>query len=209
MEVVKFVNGKYSYITNHVSGDIIRGEKADEIVNNPSCILYSPMITTYNLGEKSKKNHVSLYDDRIQILSRGGEWRGEFCIKVDNLFNICGAGFNYLAWHGRWEKRQLSPEEFIQYLNLIEQKGIPYVRDLYFNLLRQELNEIRNTKYFSVEISDQLKGIQTELQRLNYEGEVNLEIAQTFSYIKEAQEKASILTAKIAEVEEHYKLYES
>lgn len=209
MKVIKFVNGKYSYITNHVSGDVVRGEKADEIVNDPTCILYSPMVTTSNPGVQTEKFQTSLYDNRIRILSRGGEWKNEFCINVDNTFYICGAGFKYLHWRHEWEKRQLSPDEFIQYLNLIEQKGIPYVRDMYFDLLKQELNELKGIPFLNTDIGERLEKIQDRLLQLNDHEEESDGISQCISFIKEAQEKALILVAKIAQVEEHYKLYES
>ena len=208
MEVIKFVDGKYSYITDGVSGNIVTGEKADEIVNNPNCILYSPMITSYNLDVRTEKNLVSLYNNRIRISSRGGKWNEEFCIRVDDIFYIHGAGFKYVPWYYRWEKRQLSPNELIQYLNLIEQEGVSYVRDMYLNLLKQELNEIRNVQCLNADISEQLEKILDGLQRLNYKGEISSNISKIISSIREIQEKALILVTEIAKIEEHYKLYE-
>ena len=46
------------------------GFSPDEIVNDSSFLLYSPMITSYNLDQKSEKVRSILYNDRIVIGTR-------------------------------------------------------------------------------------------------------------------------------------------
>ena len=100
MEAIRFINGRYEYITNGISGDVFVkdgeagnkiGFSPDEIVNDSSFLLYSPMITSYNLDQKSEKVRAILYNDRIVIGTRGDTRRHGYYISVDNCFVIMGA----------------------------------------------------------------------------------------------------------------------
>ena len=200
MEAIRFINGKYEYITNGISGDVFMrdgeagnkiGFSPDEIVNDSSFLIYSPMITSYNLDQKSEKDRAILYNDRIVIGTRGDTRRHGYYISVDNCFVIMGAW--YKTYIGRWELTGLSPSELVKYLNLIEEKGISYVRDLYLELKQKELEVISRSK----EWLNESLSIPYGTQNANF----------IHDRILEAADKSLILAQCVADIEKHKKLY--
>lgn len=200
MEAIRFINGKYEYITNGISGEVFArdgeqgsriGFSPDEIVNDSSFLLYSPMISSYNLDQKSEKDRAILYNDRITIGTRGDTWRQGYYISVDNCFAIMGAW--YKTYIGRSELIGLSPSDLVKYMNLIEEKGILYVRDSYLALKQKELEDISRIK----EWLNESLSIPYGTQNANF----------IHDRILEAADKSLILAQCVADIEKHKKLY--
>lgn len=194
MEAIKFSNGKYEYITNHLTGDIFSkdeeygdciGYSPEDIVNDSSFILHSPVIS------KVEKWTARLYNNRIEVCSRGDKWSGQFCIYIDKSFYIMGNWGK--TYNGEWEQCGLSPNDFIQYMNLIEEKGISYVRDMYLELRQKELDNLLKIK----ELIN--KDLFTSLGN-----QISLGIKER---IREIASKTAILAQIIAKIETHKKLY--
>lgn len=194
MEAIRFINGRYEYITNGISDDVfVRdgelgtcvGYSPEDIANDSSFILHSPIIA------KLEKRTCNLYDNRIVVCSRGYQWHRQFCINIDQLFDIMGSWGK--TYNGEWELSGLSPNEFIQYMNLIEEKGNPFVRDMYLELRQKELDNLLK-----------IKDLLNEDLLIMLGNQVSIE---TRERIREIASKAAILATTIAKIETHKKLY--
>ncbi len=200
MEAIRFSNGRYEYITNGISGDVFvrEGEAGnkigfspDEIVNDSSFLLYSPMITSYNLDQQSEKNIATLYNNRIVIGTRGDTQRHGYYISVDNCFVIMGEWNK--TYIGRWELTGLSLSGLVKYMNLIEERGISYVRDMYLELKQKELEDISRIKEW---LNESLP-IPYGTQNANF----------IHDRILEAADKSLVLAQCVADMEKHKKFH--
>ena len=99
----------------------------------------------------------------------------------------------YKTYIGRWELTGLSPSDLVIYMNLIEGKGISYVRDSYGELKQKELEDISRIKDW---LNESLS-IPYGTQNANF----------IHDRILEAADKSLILAQCVADIEKHKKWY--
>ena len=150
-----------------------------EILNEPQYILHN---IPYE-GNKSGK-YITQVFNRVTIMSRGGEWKGEWCIYETDSENvhtyIFADGFYYHSWRNEWQNAPLHTEDFLCYLNKMEEYGVDRVFYDYEVRMRDEYERLKDVDSFlktcehyikSDKSSDLQKSIRNHIDKISLQSD--------------------------------------
>ena len=165
-DAIYFKDNHFSYVHHRYEAND-KFEFADKLANDSSCILHTPIVTSYNMGIPIKKEEYQMQLDGKTICLRAyGNLFSEFYVYLgENAFKAYVAGVSfYTNYYGEWRLSSMKSDDFIDFLNLAIAKGLKYACEKHLEVLQKQLNDLETINKWWISQSRCSKDFTKEFQ---------------------------------------------